>query len=268
MKTLELNQILQLERPLAIIDVETTGLNSQVERIVQIGVTVHYPDQDPKIWGTLVNPERPIPSGSTGVHRITDAMVQSAPIFKQFATKLAGTLMSSDIGGQNVEFDKGFIKAEMARAGVLFSWENQWTIDTLLIERVMNPHTLENIYKRHVNPQGFAILENGNTSGHDAVNDVKYTGEALAGQLEDWPNIPRTVKELSEFCYKKKDGIDKTGKFIWINDVACINFGKHRGTPITKVDKGYLIWMINTPDFPDDAILIAGDALKGILPKK
>lgn len=264
---INLTYILKLERPLAIVDVETTGLNSEQERIVQIAVTVHYPDKESKSWGTLVNPERPIPHGSTNVHRITDDKVAAAPKFKQFAKRLAETLLIADIGGQNAGFDIRFIRAEMKRAGVSFEWDNH-IIDTLAIEMLMNPHTLENIYRRHVNSAGFPKLESGETSGHDAINDVKYTGEALAGQLNDWPNIPRTVPELSEFCFKKKDGIDKTGKFIWVDDVPCINFGKHRGTPLKNVEKSYLIWMINTPDFPDDAIIVAGNALKNIYPEK
>ena len=155
----------------------------------------------------------------------------------------------------------------MRRANVPFDWNNH-IIDTLAIERMMNPHTLENIYRRRVNPEGFPKLANGNTSGHDAKNDVIYTIEVLHAQLRDFPNLPRTIPELSEFCFKRKDSIDKTGKFMWIDGKPCINFGKHRGKPLDQVDQSYLIWMINTPNFPDDAIIIAGNALKGIYPTR
>jgi DNA polymerase-3 subunit epsilon len=255
-----LNKILKLERPLAMFDLETTGINAASERIVQIAVTMHYPDKDPKVWMTLVNPEKPILN--SGVHRITDDMVRDSPKFRDIAPVLAPSLLKADFGGQNVKgFDIPFLKAEMQRAGVPFPWDND-VIDTVLIARLMIPHTLANLYKRFVDKNG--MPEN---TAHDAANDVQYTEQVLAGMLTEFENIPRTVPELAEFCIgRSADAIDKEGKFIWINDEPCINFGKHKGTPLKRVDKGYLVWMINTPNFPDDAIIIAGDALNGKFP--
>jgi hypothetical protein len=113
-----------------------------------------------------------------------------------------------------------------------------------------------------VNKEGFE-------GAHDAGADVSAAEQVLAGQLSEFQDLPRSVRDLAEFCTNRNpNGIDKSGKFVWIGDEPCINFGKHRGTPIRKVDKGYLVWMINTPNFPDDAIIIAGDALKGIYPKR
>lgn len=266
-----LNQILKLTRPLAILDLETTGLNPDLERIVQIAITKHYPDQEPIAWSTLVNPG--IPIKNSGLHRVTDERVAAHPPFSHWAKHLAPKLENVDIGGQNVGFDIGFLTAEMRRAGVKMDDGRPWEftghiVDTLMIARLMIPHTLSNLYKRFVDPAGIPIQANGISEAHDAGNDVRYTTDVLCGQLKEFSELPRTVAELSEFCFKKKDGIDKQGKFIWIDDKPCINFGKHRGTPIQNVDKGYLIWMINTPNFPDDAVLIAGDALKGIYPTK
>lgn len=251
-----LNSILKLERPLAVLDLETTGLVAERDRIVQIAVTIHYPHREPIPWSTLVNPE--IKILNSGVHGITNAHVEAMPTFKMFAPALAPKILDVDIAGHDVTFDIGFIKAEMARAGVSWPWVGH-IIDTLQICRIMNPHTLSNAYKRFVDPAGFE-------NAHHASNDVKATEMVLAGQLTEFTEIPRTVKELSDFCFKKKDAIDKDGKFIWINDEPCINFGKWRGTPISKIPKGYLIWMINTPNFPDEAIIIAGNALKDIYP--
>ncbi len=247
-----LNQILQLVRPLAVLDLETTGLNAETDRIIQVGMTMHYPDKDPIVYVSLINPECPIKN--TGSHKITDEDVVDSPKFRELAA-------NADIAGHNVAgFDVGFFKAEMKRAGIDWKWDNH-IIDTLNICRIMIPHTLENAYKRFVNVQGFG-------GAHDAGNDVAACQEILYAQLIEFRDMPRTVPELSEFCFKKKDGIDKTGKFIWKDGEACINFGKHRGKPLREVDRGYLTWMINTDNFPDDAILICGDALKGIYPKK
>ncbi|HYJ39021.1 MAG TPA: 3'-5' exonuclease [Chitinophagaceae bacterium] len=76
---------LQLRRPLAFIDLETTGTNLACDRIVEIAIVKVSLDGSKQIKRKLVNPEMPIPSGSIVVHGITDDMVKEAPIFKQIA---------------------------------------------------------------------------------------------------------------------------------------------------------------------------------------
>jgi len=255
-----LNKLLRLERPLAILDLETTGLNANSDRIIQIAVTIHYPNRDAIAWMSLVNPGVPITN--QGSHKITDQDVAEAPTFKTIAPALAPKMLNVDISGHNVErFDIPFLKAEMARAGVAWDWKGK-IIDTLSICRIKDAHTLENAYRRYVDPKGFE-------GGHDAGNDVAATEQLLAAQLNKHQDLPRTIEELAEFCENRNPNrIDKTGKFIWIGDQPCINFGKHKGKPMKNVEKPYFVWMINTEGFPGDAILIAGAALKGQFPVK
>jgi DNA polymerase III subunit epsilon len=255
-----LNQLIRLERPLAFLDLETTGLDAERDRIIQIGITMHYPHKDPVAWSTLVNPG--IPITNQGSHQITDGDVKDAPKFSDFAAELAPRLLNADIAGHNVgTFDMKFMFAEMRRANVDFPWQNH-IVCTLAICRLKIPHTLSNAYKRYVDPAGFE-------GAHDAGSDVAANIAVLAGQLREHQDLPRTVAELAEFCTNRNpNAIDKQGKFIWMGDEPCINFGKHKGKSLRKVDQGYLVWMINTPNFPDDAILIAGDALKGKYPVK
>lgn len=261
-----LNQILKLERPLAILDLETTGLLADRDRIIQIAITMHYANKDPVSWSSLINPGVPITN--VGSHRITNERVASAPAFKEFASEFGTKLSNVDIGGHNVNFDIGFMRAEMSRAGVPWDWSGH-VIDTLMICRLKIPHTLGNAYKRFVDPLGFPIDVNGLSSAHDAANDVAACEKVLFAQLKEFEDLPRTVEQLAEFCTNKNpNGIDRTGKFVWNGDVPCINFGKHKGKPMKDVDKGYFIWLINTDGFPDDAILLAGDALKGKFPIK
>lgn len=256
-----LNKILRLERPLAILDLETTGLNPEICRIWQIAVTIHYPHRDPIAWKQNVNPEVPNFVAMVGEARVTAADLINEPTFKQIAPALAPKLLACDIGGHNAnDFDLKVLMAEMRRAGVEFPWDN-YPICTLRICRIKDGHTLENAYRRYVNPEGFK-------GAHDAGNDVAASEELLVAQLNKHQDIPRTIKELSEFCFSKPGAIDKTGKFLWIDNIPCINFGKNRGRPMKDVEKPYYIWMINTNGFPDDAILIAANALKGIYPTK
>ncbi len=255
-----LNKLLRLERPLAVLDLETTGFIPGRDRIIQIAVTIHYPTKDPVAWCSLINPG--IPITNQGSHHITDTDVVGHPRFEEVGPKLAPRLLEADVAGHNVGgFDIGFLKGEYQRIGFPFPWENH-IICTLMICRLKTPHTLENAFKRFVDPKGFQ-------GAHDAGNDVSATEQVLAGQLNEFQDLPRTVKDLAEFCTNRNpNAIDKTGKFIWIGDQPCINFGKHKGKPMKDVDRGYLTWMINTDNFPDDAILIAAAAMKGEFPKR
>lgn len=254
-----LNKILNLERPFVILDVETTGLNPQVDRIIEVAVEKHYPDRDTAYWSTLVNPG--IPIKNQGSHQIRDEDVQGKPSFDALAVRLAESLTDVDLAGHNIEFDIAMMRAEMLRSKVQWNF-NGHIVCTLKICRLKIPHTLQNAYKRFVDPKGFE-------NAHEAGVDVKACREVLMGQLTEFTDLSRNVADLATFCENRSpNGIDKSGKFVWINDQPCINFGKHRGTPLKMVDKNYLIWMINTPNFPDDAILIAGAALKGEYPKK
>lgn len=100
----------------AVVDVETTGF-SRADRIVEVAVVV-LDDQAGSIVGefaTLVNPQRPM--GATGVHGITEAMVQSAPAFEQIAGMLAGHLHGRVLVAHNLAFDQRFLTDEFERAG-------------------------------------------------------------------------------------------------------------------------------------------------------
>jgi DNA polymerase III subunit epsilon len=256
-----LNQILELERPIGILDLETTGLNVEQDRIIQIALTMHYPDKPSVPWSTLVDPEVPILN--TANHSITDEMVKGKPTFKIIAPKLAPIITNVDLGGYNVrDFDIKMLRAEMTRAGVDWKWEGH-IIDPLPIYRMYRGHNLTNAYKEYVDPNGFS-------GAHDASVDVAATEAVIIGQLNRYPELPRTVKELSAFCFpKNENAIDETGKFVWCNSHAAFNFGKWRGKLLKDPDvRGYLSWMANTGDFSDEVKDICKDALKGIFPVK
>jgi DNA polymerase III subunit epsilon len=256
-----LNKILQLTRPLAILDVETTGLNPDVDRIVQIALTMHYPKDKPSIaWSTLVDPE--IPIMNTGNHQITDALVAGKPTFKIIAPALAPRMLGIDIGGYNVQFDILFMKAEFKRASVEWNWDGH-VIDPLHIYRLRQGHNLQNCYKTYVDPKGFE-------GSHNAAVDVAATEACLIGQLSLYTDLPRTVRELSSFCFPiPENALEKTGKIIWIGNDAALNFGKWRGRLLKDPEvRSYLYWITNKGDFSDEIKEIASEALEGRYPSK
>ena len=79
---------LKLDRPLVFIDLETTGVNTTNDRIVEMTVLKIYPDGTREEKSELVNPGIPIPPGATKVHGITDEDVADKPGFSQYAKSI------------------------------------------------------------------------------------------------------------------------------------------------------------------------------------
>lgn len=261
-----LNKILLLERPLAIFDCETTGLNPEVDRVIQIAVTIHYAEKDPISWVSFINPEMSIANHVH--HGITDEHVKDAPPFRHHAVGLATHLLGSDLCGYNVNFDIGFVKAEMKRAGVQFDWKGH-IIDPLLIYKIKRGHTLSNCFLEYGGEDG-GPTDTPFEDAHDAAADVKATEIVLRGQLLRHTNLPRTVRELSGFCFpKNENAIDETGKFVWAGDHAAFAFGKWRGKLLKDPSvRGYLKWIADVGEFSEEVKGIANAALLGVFPEK
>lgn len=104
------------EVPLAVVDVETTGLHPNGDRIVEIAVARVEPGGKPRIvLDTLVNPGRRV--SATEIHGITDRDVRDAPTFDEVAPQVASTLEGAVFAAYNVYFDAKFVGTELQRAG-------------------------------------------------------------------------------------------------------------------------------------------------------
>jgi DNA polymerase-3 subunit epsilon len=106
-----------IELPIALIDVETTGMDGAVDRIVEIGIVVGRAGEvvERKSW--LINPGVPIPDESRAVHGITDEMLAGKPAFAAVAAEIAAALTGVIPAAYNAFFDRSFILAELERAG-------------------------------------------------------------------------------------------------------------------------------------------------------
>lgn len=112
----------QLERPLAFLDLETTGLSTVSDRIVELAVIRVSPQGDVLERVRRFNPGIPISPEATEVHGITDADVAHEPSFAARARSLAALLDPCDLAGFNLRrFDLPLLLAEFKRAGVPFS---------------------------------------------------------------------------------------------------------------------------------------------------
>lgn len=98
-------------------DTETTGLDPlHGDRIIEIAAIELRNDlPTDRVFHTLLNPERDIPSDATRIHGITNADIEGKPIFAAIADQFLDFLGDSPLIAHNAAFDFGFLDAELAR---------------------------------------------------------------------------------------------------------------------------------------------------------
>ena len=105
------------ETPIAVVDLETTGLTPGFDRVVEISVFKKEPGKSSYLaFDTLVNPKRPV--SATEIHGITDEDVKNAPTFNDIAGDFVDALSGCVIAAYNVYFDIKFLERELNQTGV------------------------------------------------------------------------------------------------------------------------------------------------------
>jgi DNA polymerase III subunit epsilon len=240
----EAEMTLKLIKPLAFIDLETTGTNLSADRIVEIAMIRIMPDGTRSVKRKLVNPQMPIPQAVVEIHGITDAMVKDAPTFKQVANEIKQFLENCDIGGYNSNrFDIPLLVEEFLRAGIDFDLNSRKMLDVQRIFHQMEQRTLSAAYKFYCDKS----LEDA----HSAEADVAATWEVLKAQLGKYNNLGDTLDSILKVIGEDKV-VDFARRFAWADGVEVFNFGKHKGKPVADVLKSepqYYDWMMKG-DFP------------------
>ncbi len=237
--------MLQLKRPIAFIDLETTGVSLSADRIIEIAIIKILPDGARQVKRKLINPEMPIPLAATEIHGITDKMVKDAPTFKQVGNEIKMFIENCDLGGYNSNrFDIPILMEEFLRAGMDVDLSTRKMIDVQHIFYTMEPRTLSAAYK--------FFCEKELTDAHSAEADVDATIEVLMAQLKRYKNLGNSVDSILGVIgedkivdYARRFGFDDKGNEIF-------NFGKHKGRTVRDVLKAepqYYDWMMRG-DFP------------------
>ncbi|HEY8781260.1 MAG TPA: exonuclease domain-containing protein [Mucilaginibacter sp.] len=249
---------LNLKRPLAFFDLETTGTNIGADRIVEISVIKLYPDGSEEVKTWRINPGMPIPLESSLVHGIYDEDVKDELFFKDLATQIATFIDNSDLAGYNSnKFDIPMLMEEFLRADVLFDLDNRHFVDVQNIFHQMEQRTLRAAYQFYCDKQ---IL-----NAHSAEADTRATMEVLLAQIAryeqtEWEDkkgnksfpVVNDVEALHKFTNLNKP-VDFAGRMVY-NEKGqeTFNFGKHKGKTVEdvlKIEPSYYSWMMQG-DFP------------------
>ncbi|HMO32232.1 MAG TPA: 3'-5' exonuclease [Lacibacter sp.] len=235
---------LQLQRPLAVIDLETTGVNISSDRIVEIAIVKVQPDGSRLVKRKLINPEMPIPEASSAVHGITNEMVKDAPTFRQAANEIKQFIENCDLGGYNSNrFDVPMLVEEFLRSGIQIDLSDRRMVDVQRIFHQMEQRTLSAAYKFY--------CDKNLDGAHSAEIDATATWEILLAQLQRYPQLGTTVESIIKLT-GEEELVDYARRFVKVNGVEVFNFGKHKGRPVADVlrqEPQYYDWMMKG-DFP------------------
>ncbi len=250
---------LQLQKPLAFFDLETTGIDPSQDRIVEISVLRWLPGGEQDSRTRRINPERPIPPASTAIHGIRDEDVRDEPPFRRIARGLLDYLADADLAGFNVQrFDIPLLENEFQACGLTLGLENRRVIDVLKIFKRME--------RRNLSAAVELYLGREHVGAHGAQADTEATADVFRAQLERYDVLPRSVPELAEWISPTvPDAVDRRGRFVRRLEGVAFGFGKYRNRPLAEVareDADYLQWLLGQDDFPGDARRLVLDALR------
>lgn len=282
-----IHELLNLTRPLFVIDCETTGTDVQKDRIIELGVQRWEASGLTKEWRSRINPTIPIPRESIEVHHITDAMIQGcqacggnrpgspiepgtpngmmcsctafkpAPTFKQLAPNLIIGFKDCDYAGKNVRFDLRILMAEFLRAEVEWHYLGARIVDAERLEQLAVPRSLSHLYEKYTG-QKLA-------GAHGALTDVQASAIVIEAQLTEHVQLPRDLGALHALQWP--GWIDGDGKFKFIRGVASVGqWGKYAGWPMKSVPSDYWSFILKN-DFSADVKQLAKDAKLGKFPQ-
>jgi DNA polymerase-3 subunit epsilon len=253
---------LDLDRPLAFFDLETTGTDVGRDRIVEISVLKIHPDGHEDLRTRRIDPGIPIPPEATEIHGIRDEDVAGEPRFEQVARSLADFLEDCDLGGFGIQrFDLPLLAQEFQRAGVEFDLAGRSVVDALAIFHRKEPRNLEAAVRFYCGRE--------HEGAHGAEADIRATYDVLRGQLDRYDDLPTRPAELHAYCGRGRERhVDLAGKLVWKRGEVAFNFGKFRGQLLRDVvasEPDYLEWLLRS-DFPDEVRSIIEKARQGEFP--
>lgn len=235
---------LKLIRPVVFMDLETTGLNLALDRIVEVALLKVQVDGSRVIKRKLINPGMAIPAEATAVHGITNEMVANAPSFKDLANEIRQFLEGCDLGGYNSnKFDWPLLVEEFLRIGLDLNMEGRELVDVQKIYHNMEPRNLSAAYRFYCNKE----LENS----HSAEADISATWEVFESQLDRYPQLGDSLESVKKVIGEEII-IDFARRMAMENGREIFNFGKHKGKGVEDVltqEPTYYDWMMKS-EFP------------------
>ena len=146
-------------------DLETTGLSSKTDRIIEIGAVILKDGQEIDRFQTFVDPERHLERKIVELTGITEEMLVGAPKIEEVLPKFLDFIGDRVLVAHNSDFDTGFIRAECERQGFDYHYT---AADTLILSQNLLRHL--NKFKLDIVSNALNLPEfNHHRAGDDAM---------------------------------------------------------------------------------------------------
>ena len=203
-----------------VIDLETTGLDPEVDRIVEIAVVGIDFDRRSyhKLFHSLVDPGIAIPPEASAIHHITTAMVAGkAPTLDRIRADLEALAHPAiPFAAHNAPFDSAFLKPAVP------AWTSPW-ICTLLVAQHLWPDALS--HSNQALRYRLVLNVPGNHPPHRAMGDALATAALLVREIETAGSVDRLLELTRQPALLRR-----------------VPFGRHRGQLWNEVPPDYLDW--------------------------
>lgn len=266
---------LNINKPLVVFDLETTGLDLVNDRIIQISYIKVMPNGEEKRASIFVNPGKPIPPLVQELTGITNERVKDEKTFKEIAKDLEKEFTGCDFAGFNSNrFDVPMLAEEFLRAGVGFDFSKCRLIDAQTIYHKREPRNLAAAYRFYTGHK-----MDDDFQAHRADQDAEATYRVLMGQLDKYaPDqvedpamaLPNDMDVLAEES-RMNNNVDFAGRIVWHDMVdkngrpvldkdgkprrqEVFNFGKYKGRAVSEVLReapNFYNWIMAN-DFPQN----------------
>lgn len=242
-------EILGLDKPLVIFDIETTGPLISTDKIVEIAYL--------KIWNNgkvqkddiFLNPSMPIGEESTTIHGMTNGALQDKPAFRDKAQELFAIFNDCYYGGYNIiNFDLPILRREFLRVGMDFEYKHDHIIDSKEIFRYLEPKNLSAAYSHYCRRQL------NRKQRHSALADAETAAEIMLAQAEKYQEM-LDIKFIEKVYQTDNDVFrDNSEKFYWHRGKTYFSFSKYKDRllyDIVKEDPEFLHWIL-TANFSEE----------------
>ncbi|MCK5179778.1 MAG: 3'-5' exonuclease [Candidatus Omnitrophica bacterium] len=254
---------MKLSNTLVVLDLETTGIWVDRDKIIEIAMIKCAPDGTRQTYEKRVNPGMPIPEVVSELTGITNEDVKDAPAFKDIAGEVLAFVEGCDIAGFNVcRFDFPLLQREICDAGLKVNWDGTKTYDAQKVFHLNEKRDLTAAYNFYCHKN----LENA----HSALADTQATLEILEAQVVQYGEEEQALESLDRFDYKQTaEFLDDERKFRWWNGKPYMMFGKYARKnslqEIARMDPGYLEWILSAK-FSEEVKTLVSNALQGRFP--
>jgi DNA polymerase III subunit epsilon len=220
------------------LDCETTGLDPENDRIIEVAAVKFTFEQTIGTYESLIDPEIPITEVSQEIHHISNEMVKGKPKIQEVLPDLIKFIGRGIIVGHGIKLDVSFVEAAAKRHNIPCALSSYPSIDTLRMARLYGESPINSLEKLR---EHFNIAAEG---AHRAMNDVVVNIEVFKFLSNNFKTTEQLLERLKRPILLKK-----------------MPLGKHKGRPFGEIPIEYLLWAANK-DFDQDLLFSLRSELK------